>query len=144
VGCLWARAGSRLRLSVVAHKQGATIGSLSSRAGLSPLSVYLWARNSVHYTRRNHPAFLAPALAMLLFHSARFLAAGAFGNFGFAIRGIADGCLGKTGRPDPKPANAATVRPPSSSASRLAVAPSRRLRRLPRRSRPRIHGSSFF
>jgi hypothetical protein len=61
------------------------------------------ARNSVHYTRRNHPAFLASTLAMLLAQSARFLVAGAFGNFGFAIRGIADGCFGRTGRPDPMP-----------------------------------------
>jgi hypothetical protein len=49
---------------------------------------------------------------MLLIQSARFLAAGAFGNFGFAIRGIADGCLGKTGRPDPMPANAAKAPEP--------------------------------
>ncbi len=89
--------------SVVAHKMGTTIGSASSRTARSSLSVYLSARNAILFTARNHPAFLPPTLAMQLIQSARYLAAGAFGNFGFAVRGIADGCLGRTGRPDPMP-----------------------------------------
>jgi N-acetylglucosaminyl-diphospho-decaprenol L-rhamnosyltransferase len=86
--------------SLVAHKLGTTIGSSSSRVDQSALSVYLGARNSILFTVRNHPAFLAQTLAMQLFQAMRYLFQGAFWNFGFAVRGIVDGCLGKTGRPD--------------------------------------------
>ncbi len=91
--------------SVVVHKCGATIGSSQDRAGRSPLAVYMTARNAILFTRRNYPAMLASALAMQLIQAARFLAAGATGNFAFALRGALDGCLGRTGRPDPMPAS---------------------------------------
>jgi GT2 family glycosyltransferase len=89
--------------SVVAHKYGTTIGSSQRRAERSALSVYMTARNTVLFARRNYPAMMAPAIAMQLIQGARLLAAGAPRNFGFALRGILDGCLGKTGRPDPMP-----------------------------------------
>ncbi len=90
--------------SVVVHKYGTTIGSSQSRAGRSPLAVYMTARNAVLFTRRNYPAALPATLAMQLVQAARFLAAGATRNFGFALTGLIDGYRGKTGRPDPMPA----------------------------------------
>jgi GT2 family glycosyltransferase len=92
--------------SVVPHKYGTTIGSAQSRANRSALSVYMSARNAILFARRNYPEALPSALAMQVIQATRFLGAGAFRNFGFAIRGILDGCLGKTGRPDPMPTSA--------------------------------------
>ncbi len=95
--------------SVVAHKYGTTIGSSQRRAARSALSVYMTARNAVLFTRRNYPAMLAPTVAMQVIQAARLLAVGAPRNFGFALRGIFDGCLGKTGRPDPMPTSPAAA-----------------------------------
>jgi N-acetylglucosaminyl-diphospho-decaprenol L-rhamnosyltransferase len=89
--------------SVVVHKQGTALGSSTSMADRSPLSVYLGARNAILFTWRNYPAFLLPALAMQIVLSARYLLAGAFANFQFSVRGVLAGCLGETGRPDPMP-----------------------------------------
>ncbi len=87
--------------SVVEHKHGTTIGSSSDKAGRSPLSVYLGARNAIVFTRRNFPAaFVLPALAMQLVQAGRYLPAGSVANFRFALKGIVAGWLGETGRPD--------------------------------------------
>ena len=88
--------------SVVPHKYGTTIGS-ATYAHRSPLSAYMMARNAILFTRRNYPATLPFAFAMQLIQAARCLTTGRDGNFGFVIRGLRDGCLGRTGRPDPMP-----------------------------------------
>jgi GT2 family glycosyltransferase len=91
--------------SVVVHKYGTTIGSSQHRGERSPLAVYMTARNAILFTRRNYPAMLPSALAMQLAQTARFLTSGAYRNAGFAFRGMLDGCLGRTGRPDPMPSS---------------------------------------
>ncbi len=95
--------------SVVLHKHGTTIGSSGDKAGRSPLSVYLGARNAVLFSRRNYPAFVLPALAMQFVQATRYLHAGSTENFRTALQGIVAGYRGETGRPDPMPGARKTV-----------------------------------
>jgi GT2 family glycosyltransferase len=86
--------------SVVRHKQGTTTGSASSRAGRSPLSVYLGARNTVLFVRACYPLWLPWTLLMQALYLATYGAAGAFANMVYGLRGLLAGLRGETGRPD--------------------------------------------
>ena len=100
---------ARLRAeSVVVHKHGTTIGSSGDKVARSPLAVYLGARNAILFAWRNYPAFAAQAVLMQLVQAARYLPAGSPANFRHALRGIAAGLRGETGKPDPMPVAPAT------------------------------------
>jgi N-acetylglucosaminyl-diphospho-decaprenol L-rhamnosyltransferase len=86
--------------SIVFHKGGTTIGTATTRANKSPLSVYLEFRNRILFVRDRHRSWLWWTIVMQVAHVLRFGAAGAFKNMGFAARGLLAGVLQKTGRPD--------------------------------------------
>jgi len=86
--------------SIVPHAGGTTIGSGSSRATMSPLSVYLEFRNRIMFVREKHRAWLPWTVLMLACHAATFLVAGSVANTLAAGRGLAAGLKGETGRPD--------------------------------------------
>jgi N-acetylglucosaminyl-diphospho-decaprenol L-rhamnosyltransferase len=86
--------------SIVYHRHGATIGSSHDRKHRSPLSVYLDERNKLLFTRRFFPSIYPLVLAATLALTAQYLVAGAWANFGHALRGWFDGLLGRDGRPD--------------------------------------------
>ncbi len=85
--------------SRVVHAGGTTIGSCTSDARQSPLSVYLEYRNSIVFVRENFPAWL---VWTVLIQSSRLLMkarAYSLGGSKAAFRGIIDGLRGRTGRP---------------------------------------------
>ena len=86
--------------SIVFHEGGTTIGTASTRANKSPLSVYLEFRNKILFVRNHYPNWLRWTIVMQVAHVLAFGAAGAFKNMGFAFRGLLAGVLGETGRPD--------------------------------------------
>jgi N-acetylglucosaminyl-diphospho-decaprenol L-rhamnosyltransferase len=86
--------------SIVFHEGGTTIGTATTRANKSPLSVYLEFRNKVLFVRNRHPSWFWWTIVMQVAHVLTFGAAGAFKNMGFAVRGLLAGVMGKTGRPD--------------------------------------------
>ncbi len=86
--------------SVVVHVGGTTIGSAVVRkTERSPLSTYLIFRNRLLFVRWNSPRWLPWTLLMALVDAARLLAAGQPKGMAIALRGIADGLAGQTGRP---------------------------------------------
>jgi GT2 family glycosyltransferase len=86
--------------SVVPHEGGTTIGSATTRAGSSRLSVYLEFRNRILFVRQRHRAWLPWTVLMQTVHAAAFMSAGSFRNMRAAARGLAAGLSGETGRPD--------------------------------------------
>lgn len=85
--------------SIVVHKGGSTIGTAPRKADRSPLSVYLEFRNRILFTRERYPGWLPWTVFMQLVHAARLPLAGASHNLPYALRGLAAGLAGKTGRP---------------------------------------------
>ena len=86
--------------SIVYHQHGATIGSSHDRKDRSALSVYLDERNKLLFTRRFFPVEYPIVLCITLVLTAQYLAAGAYANFAYALRGWCAGLLGRSGRPD--------------------------------------------
>ena len=85
--------------SVVYHQQGTAIGSHRTRAGTSPLSVYLIERNKILFTQRFYPRVF-PAIALVaLALTAQYMTEGAFRNFVVALRGWWAGVRGERGEP---------------------------------------------
>jgi N-acetylglucosaminyl-diphospho-decaprenol L-rhamnosyltransferase len=86
--------------SVVAHHGGTTIGSGTSRATASPLSVYLEFRNRVNFVRQHHRSWIIWTLFILVFRSLEYGVMGAFINTRVALMGLKAGAARETGRPD--------------------------------------------
>ena len=87
--------------SVVPHKLGTTIGSASSRAKRSPLSVYLGSRNRIHFVRKHFPAHTLLSTAFSLLDAVKYLAARAPRNSWAAIAGLVADYVAKLDRPRP-------------------------------------------
>ncbi|MDA9504164.1 hypothetical protein XI09_05170 [Bradyrhizobium sp. CCBAU 11386] len=85
--------------SIVAHKRGTTTGSAKSLGALPKLSVYLEHRNAIHFVRKHFPRTLPIRIVVSLMCAIRFLGVGAPNNFLTALRGLAAGLRGETGRP---------------------------------------------
>jgi N-acetylglucosaminyl-diphospho-decaprenol L-rhamnosyltransferase len=87
--------------SLVIHEGGTTIGTSTSRRDQSPLAVYLDFRNRFLFVRTHFAppwllwTFLAEAAEIMEYARLR-----AFLNMRAAIRGMAAGLVGQTGRPD--------------------------------------------
>jgi hypothetical protein len=86
--------------SVVAHHVGTTIGSATSRRRSSALSVYLFFRNRLLFTRVHFPRWLAWTLLMEVIEILEYARLRSFHNMVAAFRGAAAGLAGRTGRPD--------------------------------------------
>ena len=92
--------------SVVPHVMGTTTGSAGGRAKRSAFSVYLGARNQLHFVRRHHPRWFLWTLFVSFVRSGEYLAVGSTRNFAAALRGLAAGLRGEKGRPDMAPPRA--------------------------------------
>jgi len=86
--------------SVVPHEGGTTIGSATTRAGSSRLSVYLEFRNRILFVRQWHRGWLPWTILMQTVHVTAFMSAGSIRNMIAAARGLAAGLRGETGKPD--------------------------------------------
>jgi GT2 family glycosyltransferase len=86
--------------AVVYHHGGTTIGSAATHAARSPLAVYLEFRNSVLFVRARYPRWLAWTVCVGALRAAEFGLAKALTNMKMAYRGLFDGLIGRTGRPD--------------------------------------------
>jgi N-acetylglucosaminyl-diphospho-decaprenol L-rhamnosyltransferase len=86
--------------ALIAHEQGASTGNSRDLRTRSQLSVYLGERNRLLLTRDLYPGLLpvaAPAALALL--TLRFARAGAWRQWGYAIRGWAAGLANRRGAP---------------------------------------------
>lgn len=102
--CLRAEArGLRLGFApdaLIAHEQGTSTGNSRDLKGRSQLSVYLGERNRLLLTRDLYSGLLPmAAVAALALLSLRFLRAGAWRQWGYALRGWAAGLAGRRGVP---------------------------------------------
>jgi GT2 family glycosyltransferase len=86
--------------SLVLHEGGTTIGSSTSRRSQSPLSVYLEFRNRILFVRSNFIIWLPWTIVAEFAEIGEYARIGAFANMLAALRGLGDGLLGKSGRPD--------------------------------------------
>jgi N-acetylglucosaminyl-diphospho-decaprenol L-rhamnosyltransferase len=86
--------------SVVVHDIGTTIGSATSRRGSSALSVYLFFRNRLLFTRVHFPNWLAWTFLMEIVEILEYVRLRSFRNMMMAFRGLGAGVVGRTGRPD--------------------------------------------
>lgn len=94
------RAGHRVGYafdSVVAHLGGGSTGTRSFGYGGSRLSVYLSFRNRLLFVQTHYPGWFAYTSLLSVLHAVRVAPHGAFIP---AIKGIAAGLRGETGRPD--------------------------------------------
>jgi N-acetylglucosaminyl-diphospho-decaprenol L-rhamnosyltransferase len=94
--------------SVVPHVSGSSTGAVRDRAKRSAFSVYLGARNQLHFVRRHHPRWLLWTLFVAFLRSGQYLVAGSVRNFAAANRGLIAGLRGETGRPQIAPTRAST------------------------------------
>jgi N-acetylglucosaminyl-diphospho-decaprenol L-rhamnosyltransferase len=85
--------------AIVRHRHGATIGSSHNRIRRSGLSVYLDERNKVLLTQRFFPIRYPVVIVVALLLTGQYILAGAYANFGYAVRGWAAGILGRSGPP---------------------------------------------
>jgi N-acetylglucosaminyl-diphospho-decaprenol L-rhamnosyltransferase len=86
--------------SVITHDVGTTIGSATSRRSSSALSVYLFFRNRLLFTRVYFPRWLAWTFLMEVIEILEYGRLRSFHNMIAAFRGAAAGLAGQTGRPD--------------------------------------------
>jgi GT2 family glycosyltransferase len=86
--------------SVVPHRGGTTIGTAGTRAGRSPLSVYLEFRNRILFVGQRYPAWFVWTVLVLLVRALEYGLAGSWTNMRMAYRGVAAGLAGEIGRPD--------------------------------------------
>jgi len=86
--------------SVVMHTGGTTIGDATHAARRSELSVYLEYRNSLLFVRKNFPRWLGWTVFALLLRVLRYSTSLSSNNIIAALRGIAAGLTGSSGRPD--------------------------------------------
>jgi GT2 family glycosyltransferase len=86
--------------SIVPHAGGTTIGSATTRADSSRLSVYLEFRNRILFVRQWHRAWLPWTILMQLVHVTAFMSVWSFRNTYAAACGLAAGLRGEVGRPD--------------------------------------------
>lgn len=85
--------------SVVHHIHGSTTGSSTDKKRISPLSLYLTARNRIRLVRKQFGVFW-PALALLIFADLlRFLIKGTPAAYGTALKGWWAGVRGEGGPP---------------------------------------------
>lgn len=82
--------------SVVIHAGGSSIGSPSGESVGSPFAIYLEFRNSLRFVRIHYPLWFPWTAVMRIAHALRLLPKGRFMP---AIRGLAAGLRGETGRP---------------------------------------------
>ncbi len=100
--------------SVVIHSGGSSIGRPSQDSAGSPFAIYLQFRSGLQFARIHHPGWFAWTALVGGLHALRLLRRGRFGP---AIRGLAAGVRGETGRPDillrrdraPEPAQGGTA-----------------------------------
>ena len=92
--------------SVVPHISGSSSGTSRKRAQRSAFTVYLGARNKLHFVRRHYPRWFAWTVFVSFLRSGEFLAAGSTRNFAAANRGLLAGLRGERGRPDVAPREA--------------------------------------
>jgi hypothetical protein len=86
--------------AVVYHRGGTTIGSATKRAEASRLAVYLEFRNRIIFVRTRYRGWLPWTVCVELVRAAEFGLVGAIANMRMAYRGLLDGVIGRTGRPD--------------------------------------------
>lgn len=86
--------------SVVPHVSGSSTGTSRDRRRRSPLVVFLQNRNKIRFVRRCFPGWLPWTVLMSCLQTAEYLLAGSPDNFGIALKGIAAGLRGESGRPD--------------------------------------------
>ena len=86
--------------SLVMHEGGTTIGSSTSRRSQSPLAVYLEFRNRILFVRSNFSRWLPWTILAEFAEIAEYARVRAFGSMRAAMRGLAAGLMGRTGRPD--------------------------------------------
>ena len=92
--------------SVVPHISGSSTGAVRSRTKRSSFSVYLGARNKLHFVRQHHPRWFAWTVFVSFLKSGEYLAAGAPRNFAAANKGLLAGLRGERGRPAVAPSEA--------------------------------------
>ena len=83
--------------SVVIHSGGSSIGSPSRESAGSPFAIYMEFRSSLQFARTHYPGWFAWTALMRCLHAARLLPQGRFVP---AMRGVAAGLRGETGRPE--------------------------------------------
>ena len=86
--------------SVVVHEGGTTIGKSASRRTQSPLGVYLEFRNRILFVRRHFTPWVTWTVLAELGEIAEYARLRMFRNMKAAMRGLAAGLAGRTGRPD--------------------------------------------
>ena len=85
--------------AVIVHKGGTTIGTGTKRGG-SPFSAYLEFRNCLLFVRATMPLWFPWAVAVRLLRAAELVVVGRPDRAWAALRGIAAGLAGRSGRPD--------------------------------------------
>lgn len=101
----WGRRRGKHRIgfaerAIVRHIGGTAIGSAVDPRKRSYLSVYLSARNSIVYARREAGWRWGLHFAFGLLYATRYVAMGSPTAAKITVRGLIDGVLGKTGKPD--------------------------------------------
>jgi N-acetylglucosaminyl-diphospho-decaprenol L-rhamnosyltransferase len=94
------RAGYRVGYahgSIVYHPGGNSIGTPSSRDPGSTLAVFLLFRNTILFAKTHYPYWWLWVVLITFLHAVRLVPQG---RFGIAVRGLFEGALGKTGRPN--------------------------------------------
>ncbi len=85
--------------AVVYHKGGTTIGG-GSRKTASPLSTFLEFRNRILFVAALKPRWYLWTVAISLVRAMEYAAVGRPGITLVALRGVVEGVLGRSGRPD--------------------------------------------
>lgn len=86
--------------AVVYHHGGTTIGTAPTRAQASPLAVYLEFRNRIIFVHTRYRSWLPWTVFVEVVRAAEYGLVGAVANMRMAYRGLVDGLMGRTGRPD--------------------------------------------